>query len=85
MVCSGLSEVIGSWKMIEIFSPRMFAHDAAGRLQQILAAKKISPRGMRGRWVGSSRRIDSAETVLPEPTRPPAPRSRPWAILRKRG
>jgi hypothetical protein len=23
MVCSGLSEVIGSWKMIEIFSPRI--------------------------------------------------------------
>ena len=29
MVCRGLSEVIGSWKMIEIFSPRMLAHVAA--------------------------------------------------------
>ena len=45
MVCSGLSEVIGSWKMMEIFSPRMLRMTLPGAFSRSLPAKRISPVG----------------------------------------
>ena len=50
MVCSGLSEVIGSWKMIEILSPRISRIVGLGDLQQVAALEKdLAGRVMRGR------------------------------------
>ena len=37
IVCSGLSEVIGSWKMMVMSLPRTWRISRSGRLQQFLA------------------------------------------------
>ena len=44
---TGLSDVIGSWKIIEISLPRQGAQAALGRLEQVLAAKERLPGGDR--------------------------------------
>ncbi len=68
-VCSGLSEVIGSWKMMEMRLPRTCRISGSGAWSKSLPSRKISPVGccVPG---GSRRRIESAETVLPEPDSP---------------
>ena len=81
MVCSGLSDVIGSWKIIEMRSPRMarmlgFVQLSGGPCPRT----RSRPSGAR-RTLGSSRRIDSAETVLPEPDSPTSATVSPLAML----
>jgi hypothetical protein len=83
IVCSGLSEVIGSWKIIEMRCRGRRAAPLAPR-QQVLALEQDLPAGMRCRRIGSSFSTDSAVTDLPEPLRPPAPPSRPWRCRRRR-
>ena len=45
MVCSGLSDVIGSWKMIEMSLAADFRHLLLGGLEQILAVEEDLPAG----------------------------------------
>ena len=46
MVCRGLSEVIGSWKMIEILLAADVAHGiGTGAFSRSLPPKTISPEG----------------------------------------
>ena len=75
MICSpqvntGFSDVIGSWKIIEISRPRM------ARISRGVASSRLRPRNhtvpptMRpGGWA-TRRRIDSAVTLLPLPDSP---------------
>jgi hypothetical protein len=68
MVSTGLSEVIGSWKIIEISLPRI-AHLAARRAQQVAAVERMRPGDAPG-GIGIRRRIDMAVTLLPQPDSP---------------
>ena len=50
IVCSGLSEVIGSWKMIEMSLPRIARSSRSGSCSRSRPLKRICPDGMmRGR------------------------------------
>jgi hypothetical protein len=46
MVCSGFSEVIGSWKMMEMRLPRMSRISGGDAFSRSLPSKKISPVGL---------------------------------------
>ena len=52
-VKTGLSEVIGSWKIIEISLPRIVAHLLLRELEQIFALVQIWPPTIRPGGVGS--------------------------------
>ena len=69
-MCSGLSEVIGSWKMIEISLPRMPRMSFSDSPNNSLPLKRMLPEGCDAVGYGSSFRIDSALTDLPEPDSP---------------
>ena len=71
-----MSEVIGSWKIIAIASPRMLAHLGLAQLQQILILENYSPPTIRADS-GSSRMIESTLAVLPDPDSPTIPNSFP--------
>ncbi len=68
---TGFSEVIGSWKIIEISAPRMSRSSRVGSAARLRPPKRISL----PLWViefsgGSSPRIASEVTLLPEPDSP---------------
>ena len=74
-VNTGLSEVIGSWKIIAISAPRMpriVAPSARARSarEPSRRAKSMLPPVMRPPPCSTSRMIDSAVTDLPEPDSP---------------
>ena len=72
-VSTGLSEVIGSWKIIAMRLPRMRAHLGFVELEEVAALEAhAAADGARGRG-GSSRMIDSAVTLLPQPDSPTMP------------
>ena len=52
MVCSGLSEVIGSWKIMEIWLPRTWRSAVERQRQQVLALEADDAGRMRRRGVG---------------------------------
>ena len=52
MVCSGLSDVIGSWKIIEMRSPRTACSCAGFELQEVLALEPDFARRVRGGGIG---------------------------------
>ena len=74
-VNTGLSEVIGSWKIIAISAPRMprivapWARVRSAR-EPSRRAKSMLPPVMRPPPCSTSRMIDSAVTDLPEPDSP---------------
>ena len=79
MVCSGLSEVIGSWKMIEIFSPRSSRMAWPGALSRSLPPKWIAPVGCEADGIGQQPQDRQRRDGLARArTRRPARRSRPW-------
>src|SRR6185437_6243302 len=70
IVCSGLSEVIGSWKMIEMSLPRMRRISFSGMSISSRPLKWMLPEGCDALGYGSNFRIDSALTDFPEPDSP---------------
>ena len=67
---TGLSEVIGSWKIIEMRLPRICRISASSRESRSVPSSLISPPTMRPGGLGTSRMIDSALTLLPQPDSP---------------
>ena len=72
MRSTGLSEVIGSWKTIAILSPRSARTSSWSIATMSRPRKTISPLAIR-LCSCSSRMIDSAVTLLPEPDSPTMP------------
>ena len=72
-VKTGFSEVMGSWKIIEISLPRIFRICAGGKSSRFLPLYMIRPSVMRPGGVGIRRMIDSAVTLLPQPDSPTTP------------
>ena len=66
-VSSGLSEVIGSWKIIEMSLPRMRSISVSVSSSRLLPSKRIAPPTMRPGGLATRRRMDSAVTLLPQP------------------
>ena len=73
ILCTGFSDVIGSWKIIAMSLPRTSRRRDARRLQQILAAEeRRAPRSSRS-VLGFSPMIVRQVTLLPEPDSPTMP------------
>src|SRR5262244_184460 len=70
IVCSGLSEVIGSWKMIEMSLPRMPRIWLSDSDSNSCPLKRMLPDGCEAAGYGSNLSTDSALTDLPEPDSP---------------
>ena len=97
MRATGLSEVIGSWKIIEICAPRMSSIARRGLPISSSPAKRIEPATVCPGGSGTRRMMDSAVTLLPQPDSPtiasvvPASTAnetpstalnRPWPVLK---
>ncbi len=67
---TGLSEVIGSWKIMAISRPRTRRISSSERARSSLPSKRTLPPVMRPVAAGSRRMTASAETDLPEPDSP---------------
>ncbi len=78
-VKTGFSEVIGSWKIIEIALPRTSLISSSLSLRRSRPSSRISPATVRpGR---STRRMaDSAVMLLPHPDSPTTPSVWPYLI-----
>ena len=61
---TGLSEVIGSWKIIAISLPRIFRIWRGGQVEQVLAVVEDLAFHDRPGGCGMSRMIESAVTAL---------------------
>jgi hypothetical protein len=70
IVSTGLSDVIGSWKIIEISLPRIVRISASESDRRSRSPKRIEPPTMRPGGQAISRRIDIAVTLLPQPDSP---------------
>src|SRR5688572_18515761 len=81
-VNAGLSEVIGSWKIIDSWSPRRSRMRCAGTLSRSSPSNSTSPATMRPGGCGTRPMIESAVTLLPQPDSPTMPRVRPRPRLR---
>ena len=78
-VKTGLSEVIGSWKTIEICPPRTWRISRFERPRRFRPRSRTSPDSIRpGR--STSRRMESAVTDFPQPDSPTRPSVSPSAI-----
>ena len=69
MVSTGLRLVIGSWKIIEILSPRTLRISSSGSAKRSRPSRRITP-STRLFAAGRSRMTESAVTLLPEPDSP---------------
>jgi hypothetical protein len=74
MICSpigrtGLSEVIGSWKIIEISRPRRSRIRSSSSINKSRPSKRMRPCGMRA-VRGNSRITPNPDTDFPEPDSP---------------
>ena len=69
ILSTGLSEVIGSWKIMAISRPRMRRMSSSDRESRSCPPKRTLP-AMRAVRAGSSRMTASADTDLPEPDSP---------------
>ncbi len=75
MICrpilsTGLSEVMGSWKIMAISRPRMRRISSSESSSSSRPRKRTDPLGMRAVPSGSSRMTASADTDLPDPDSP---------------
>src|SRR5258706_7901865 len=82
MVKAGLSDVIGSWKIIEMRSPRTARIRAAGSASRFAPSKRISPAAMRPGGLATSPMMESAVTLLPQPDSPTSPSVRPASSVK---
>jgi len=74
MVYTGLSEVMGSWKIMEMRLPRIRRISASPTAARSLPSNRMRPAAMRPAGLGSRRRIESAVTLLPQPLSPTKPK-----------
>ena len=70
MVITGLSEVIGSWKIIEISLPRTLRISGSLSSSKLRPASLTVPETMRPGGSGIRRISDSAVMLLPQPDSP---------------
>ncbi len=70
MVSTGLSEVIGSWKIMPISRPRTRRISSSDRARRLRPLKRISPATMRPAGADTRRITESALTDLPQPDSP---------------
>jgi hypothetical protein len=69
-VSTGLSDVIGSWKIIEISLPRSARIPASSIASRSLSSNRSFPETILPGGDAISRRMDSAVTLLPHPDSP---------------
>src|SRR5688572_5220323 len=74
---AGLSEVIGSWKIIESLSPRRSRRRRGDALSRSSPSNSTSPPAMRPGGCGTRPMMVSAVTLLPQPDSPTMPSVRP--------
>ena len=79
MVITGLSDVIGSWKIIEISLPRTRRISSSLIFRRSRPASFTVPETMRPGGSGMSRISDSAVMLLPQPDSPTIARVSPEA------
>src|SRR5262249_11309960 len=70
MLSTGLSEVIGSWKIIEMSLPRTARICASSSLMRSRPSSSITPETIRPGGSGMSRITESAVMLLPQPDSP---------------
>src|SRR6266480_6696570 len=80
MVNTGFSEVIGSWKIIEILLPRKSVSSSWFISRIFSTLKLISPPTILPGGFATSRITESAVTLLPHPLSPTTPRVSPGLI-----
>src|SRR5688500_10117671 len=80
-VNAGLSEVIGSWKIIAIWSPRRSRRRAGDAFSRSSPSSSTSPAILPG-GVGTRPMIDSAVTLFPQPDSPTMPKVRPRSSVK---
>ena len=73
MVNTGLREVWGSWRIIEIRRPRMSRISRSLLSRRFSPSSRMTPLTMRAAGRGTSRRRDSAVMVFPQPDSPTMP------------
>ena len=79
---TGLSEVIGSWKTMEIWEPHSWRRDLAGALRISWPMNRTEPvRTTPSR--GTSPMIERESTVLPDPDSPTMPTVSPRSRVRE--
>src|SRR3954471_15940758 len=77
IVKAGLRELIGSWKIIAMRSPRSARMRSGGKESRFTPSNRISPPAMRPGGCGTSPMMESAVTLLPHPDSPTTPSVRP--------
>ena len=80
IVWSGLSDVIGSWKIIAIRLPRTRRSVASSAPRSSWPWNRMLPEGWRAGGYGRSWRMDSAVTDFPDPLSPTSPTVSPLAM-----
>ena len=70
----GFSEVIGSWKIIDISLPRIFRICSSEAAVRSMPRNSMVPDSMTPVGLGSSLRMERAVVVLPAPVSPTRPR-----------
>ena len=73
MLNTGLSEVIGSWKIIEMRLPRMRRIASSSRPSRSRRSRRMLPLAMVPGGLGTSRITASEVTDLPHPDSPTMP------------
>ena len=73
MVSTGLSDVIGSWKTMAMSLPRMRRISFSSSFSRSCPWNMISPETILPGGEGMRRRMESAETLLPQPDSPTSP------------
>ena len=77
MRMNGLSDVIGSWKIMPMRLPRTARISSSVSVSRLRPSNITSPLTMRPGGVGMSRMIDRLVTDLPDPDSPTMPRVSP--------
>src|SRR4051812_23715261 len=77
IVKAGLRELIGSWKIMAMRSPRSARMRSGGKESRFTPSNRISPPTIRPGGCGTSPMIESAVTLLPHPDSPTMPSVRP--------
>src|SRR5436190_15894886 len=76
-VNAGLSDVIGSWKIIASLSPRRSRRRRGAHFSRSSPSNSTSPAAMRPGGCGTRPMIESALTLFPQPDSPTIPSVRP--------
>ena len=79
-VNTGLSDVIGSWKIIVMSFPRIASISGSGNVRSSRPSNQISPATYSPGGVSIRRMIESEVTLLPQPDSPTRPMVEPRLI-----